>query len=271
MATIKAGEINLEYHIEGSGPPLLLIMGFGGQASSWGEPFLRGLRPHFTTVRFSNRGTGASDRPDAAITVPMMAEDAANLLDALGIGRPHVLGVSMGGMIAQELVLNHPQQVNGLVLGCTTPGVSRGVAAGPEVVTMLVPTPGLAREDQVRKMWPAICSPSFVEAANQFLEEMLASGLKTPTPMDTIMKQMVAIQSFDAYERLPRIEQPTLVIHGDRDVLVPPENGRIIAGRIPGAELRIIEDAAHMFFWEKTEESASQVVEFLSRVPAGSP
>src|SRR5437867_8580665 len=99
MATAKAGDINLEYYIEGSGPPLLMIMGLGGQASSWGEPFLQALQQRFTTIRFSNRGTGLSDNPATAFTIRTMADDAAGLLEALGIGRPHVLGISMGGMI----------------------------------------------------------------------------------------------------------------------------------------------------------------------------
>src|SRR5712691_6808675 len=103
MATAKAGDINLEYYIEGSGPPLLMIMGLGGQASSWGEPFLDELRQRFTTIRFSNRGTGLSENPATPLTVRVMADDAVGLLDTLGIERPHVLGISMGGMIAQEL------------------------------------------------------------------------------------------------------------------------------------------------------------------------
>src|SRR3990172_4638197 len=122
MAIAKAGDIKMEYYVEGSGPPLLLIMGLGGQSSSWGEPLLAGLQKQYTTVRFSNRGTGATDKPSAGFTVPQMAEDAAGLMRGIGIEKAHVFGISMGGMIAQELVLNHPEQVQGLVLGCTNCG-----------------------------------------------------------------------------------------------------------------------------------------------------
>jgi 3-oxoadipate enol-lactonase len=243
-------------------------MGFAGQASSWGEPFLAALRPRFTLIRFSNRGTGLSDRPDVQPTIRMMADDAAALLEALDRPKAHVLGISMGGMIAQELVLNHPQRVQGLVLGCTTPGGPKSVVAPPEVLASLMPQPGLSREEQIRKAWPIWCVPRFLEERRDFLEEMLASSLQTPTPIDTIMKQGVAVQGFDAYDRLPQIKAPTLVIHGDSDRLVPPENGRILADRIPGARLHILPDAAHLFFWEHPEDSARPIVEFLSTVPA---
>ncbi len=117
MPMAKVGDINMEYYVEGTGPPLLMIMGLGGQAKSWGEPFLDGLRTHFQIIRFSNRGTGASDKPGGELTIRMMADDAASLLGEIGLERAHVMGISMGGMIAQELVLNHPQVVQGLALG----------------------------------------------------------------------------------------------------------------------------------------------------------
>jgi pimeloyl-ACP methyl ester carboxylesterase len=268
MPIAKAGDINVEYYVEGSGPPLLMIMGFSGQASSWSERFLELLRPHFQIVRFSNRGTGLTDRPQAPYSVPMMADDAAGLLAELGIGRAHVLGISMGGMIAQELVLSYPERVQGLVLGCTTPGWSHGVPPSQEVMALLMPTPGVSLEEQFRKAWPAIVTPEFVEREREFLEEMLRVGLENVTTMDTLMRQAAAIQGFDAYERLPQIEAPTFIIHGDKDQLVPPQNGDILRERIPGSTVRILPGAAHMFFWEKPAESAEAIVEFLSSVPA---
>jgi pimeloyl-ACP methyl ester carboxylesterase len=267
MPVAKVGDINMEYHAEGNGPPLLMIMGFSGQASSWSERFVELLRPHFQVIRFSNRGTGLTDRPQVQYTVPMMADDAAGLLREMGIGKAHVLGISMGGMIAQELALNHSERVQGLVLGCTTPGRSRGVQASQEVMALMMPVPGLSLEDQFRKAWPAIVTQGFVEGEREFLEEMLRIGLENMTPMDTLMRQAVSIQAFDAYERLPQIQAPTLIIHGNKDRLIPPQNGDILRERIPGSTLRILPGAAHMFFWEKPAESAEVIVEFLSSVP----
>lgn len=268
MPLTKVGDINLDYYVEGSGPPLLLIMGFGGQASSWGQPFLEQLRPHFTAIRFSNRGTGLSDKPESPTTIRQMADDAAGLLDALGIPQAHVCGISMGGMIAQELVLNYPQKVNGLVLGCTTCGPADGTGASPEVLAMFAPTPGMTREDQVRKAWPGICAPSFIAAGSAFLEQMLLEGLTNATPIETLAKQTVAVQAHDTYDRLPQIKAPTLVIHGDLDLLVPTPNAQILHERIPGSRLHILPGAAHGFCWEAPKESAGAIVEFLSKVSA---
>jgi 3-oxoadipate enol-lactonase len=267
MPIAKVGDISIEYYVEGSGPPLVMIMGFSGQASSWSERFLELLRPHFQIVRFSNRGTGLTDRPQVQYSVRMMADDTAGLLQELGIEKTHVCGISMGGMIAQELVLNHAERVQGLVLGCTTPGWSQGVPPSQETMALLMPTPGVSLEEQFRKAWPAIVTPEFVERERDFLEEMLRIGLENVTTMDTLMRQAAAIQSFDAYERLPQIQAPTFVIHGDKDQLVPPQNGDILRQRIGGSTLRMVPGAAHMFFWEKPAEAAQAIVEFLSSVP----
>ena len=268
MPTIKAGDVNLEYYVEGDGPPLLMIMGFAGQANSWGEPIMTRLRERFTCIRFSNRGTGASDRPETPFKIRMMADDAIALLDALDIKQPHVFGISMGGMISQEVVLNYPERVNGLVLGCTTPGYAHGETAAPEVTAAMVPQPGLSVEEQVRNFWTAVCSPAFIESGAEFLNEMIVTNLNLAPSLDTVVKQVVAIQTFDSFDRLSQIEAPTLVIHGDIDRLIPPANGDVLADGIAGVEKVTLSGAAHMFFWEQPEESATAIVEFLARVPA---
>lgn len=276
MSMARVGDASIEYYLEGNGPPLLMISGFTAQASGWSEPFVRLLQPHFTTIRYSHRGTGTSDRLSGDITLRDLADDATGLLDALGIEKAHVLGVSMGGMIAQELVLNHPARVQGLVLGCTTcDGASHSqreggaVPAPPEVIALLTPQPGLSREEQLRQTWPAISTPEFIESHNDVLEERLQTSLINPTPIETSMRQMAAVQAFDSFDRLPEIEAPTLVIHGDRDVLVPVANAHVLKDRIRGGELSIVGGAGHLFTFEFPEESAAAVVEFLAKVPVG--
>jgi len=276
MSMAKVGDANIEYYLEGTGPPLLMISGFTAQASGWHEPFVRLLQPHFTTIRYSHRGTGTSDRLSGEITLRDLANDAAGLLSALGIEQAHVLGVSMGGMVAQELVLNHPQRVQGLVLGCTTCGGAShsdreggAVPAAPEVVALLTPQPGLSREEQVRRSWPAVTTPEFLESRRDVMEERLRLSLINPTPIETAMRQMAAVQMFDSFDRLPQIKAPTLVLHGDQDVLVPVANAHVLKERIAGAELRIVAGAGHLFTFESPEESAAAVVEFLTKVPVG--
>ena len=269
MPTIKVGELNIEYYVEGSGPPLLMIMGWIGNARFWGEAFLEPLRQRFHVIRLSNRGTGLSDKPDDELTVPLMAEDAAGLLRELGIPRAHVLGISMGGMIAQELVLNHPEAVQALVLGCTTCGFSHGVPTSPEVVAHAGQVSG-AQQDVIRQFLLSAATPEFVQRAGpEFWAWVTSTWLTAPTPWESIGRQFMAIQKFDTYERLPRITAPTLIVHGDRDQLVPVGNADILRERIAGSQVRIVPGVGHMFFWEKPEESAEAIIEFLkSAVPA---
>lgn len=272
MSTAKIGEATIEYYVEGSGPPLLMIMGFAGMAAAWGEPLMDLLRPRFTTVRFSNRGCGLSDLPPSPLTVRVMADDAAGLLAGLGIGRAHVFGISMGGMIAQEVALNYPQRVQGLVLGCTNCGGARTVMAQPEVMGKMGQLMNLVNEptaEMVNEFWRLAVTPEFVERRMDFLAAIAAAGMKTPPALPTLVRQFAAIQAFDTYERLPAIEAPTLVIHGTRDVLVPVANAGILRERIPGALVHIIHDVGHMFFWEKPVEAVQALTEFLASVPVG--
>jgi pimeloyl-ACP methyl ester carboxylesterase len=173
----------------------------------------------------------------------------------------------MGGMISQLLAINYPERVNGLVLGCTTTAMRRGPLPEPEVGEMLTPTPGLTREQQIKKAWPAMCTPGFIQSSVSFLETMLAASLTNPTPLDTIIKQAQAVQSFDSYDRVTTIEAPALVIHGDHDRMIPLSHGQVLAERIPNAELVVLADQGHMFFWEKPDETAKLVTSFLSRIP----
>ena len=269
MALVKVGELSIEYYVEGSGPPLLMIMGLGGQAASWGEPFLEQIRPHFQLVRFSNRGTGLTDKPGGEYSVRLMADDAAGLLRELGIPRAHVLGISMGGMIAQELALNHPQAVHGLVLGCTFCGPAHGVHLPPQTLARLGQVGAMPLEQRIEQFWLVTVTQGFIDKHRAFLDGIIQAHLATPTPWETFGRQFVAVQSFDTYDRLPQVKAPTLVIHGDQDVLIPVENADILHERIGGSQVRIVPGVGHMFFWEKPEESAGAIVEFLkSAVPA---
>ncbi len=269
MTITKIGDINIEYYIEGEGPPLLMIMGMGGQASSWGEPFLERLRPRFKTIRFSNRGTGLSDKPTTELSIRIMADDAAGLMAELGIERAHVMGISMGGMIAQELVLNHPERVQGLVLGCTNCGPGRGIPAPQETIAKFGQIASLPVEERIRRFWGITITPEFEESGKEFLDRIIAIAMETPTPMETFGRQFAAAMAFDTYERLPQIKAPTLIIHGDRDFLVPVGNADVLHSQISGSQVRIVPGVGHCFFWEKPDASADAIVEFLTKVPVG--
>jgi pimeloyl-ACP methyl ester carboxylesterase len=269
MPSAKVGDISMEYYVEGTGPPLLMIMGWIGHAGFWGEPFLERLRPHFRIVRFSSRGTGLTDKPGGEYSIRLLADDAAGLLAELGIEKAHVLGISMGGMIAQELALNHSQVVQGLALGCTNCGPSHSVTPTAQVVANLGQIATLPLQERIRQFLLTAATPEFLEKAEKkFWDWIIATWLAAPTPWETIGRHFMAIQSFDTYERLPQVQAPTLIVHGDRDQLIPVGNAEVLGKRIEGSQVQIVPGVGHIFFWEKPEESAGAIVEFLSSVPA---
>jgi len=267
MATTRVGDIDIEYYIEGSGPTLLMVMGMGGQASSWGQPFLSLLQRRFTTIRFSNRGTGRSSQSQEVTTISGMADDAGGLLQALDIESTHVLGISMGGMISQELVLNHPQLVQGVVLGCTLCGPAHSLPVPPETAARFAALNSMTREEKIKQFWAMTVTLEFERDHNDFLDNIVKTELESPTPEATMLRQMGAAMTFDTYDRLPQVKSPTLILHGDRDMLVVPGNGDILNERIPGSRVVTITNAGHCFFWEQPEQSAKAVIEFLTAVP----
>jgi 3-oxoadipate enol-lactonase len=256
MTLVRAGEIELDYERSGSGPPLLAIMGMSGTALHWGEPFLGPLREHFDVIAYDHRGVGASSRLEGELTTAAMAEDAAALLAALELDSAHVLGISMGGMIAQELALAHPERIRTLTLGCTYCGGEGSVLPAPERLQQL--TEAMMSGDRARALragWEINVSPAMAaddEAYARF--EVIAHRRAVALPV--IMAQMQACAAHDTNARLAELEMPTLVIHGTVDELLPVQNGRLIASRIPGSQLEILEDVGHLFFWERPELSA---------------
>jgi 3-oxoadipate enol-lactonase len=249
MPLIKAGNINLNYDTNGDGEPLLLIMGFGMPGAAWlpSLSFFEG----FKSIYFDNRGTGLSDKPEGIYTVEAMADDASNLMRALGIEKAKVFGVSMGGMIAQELTLRHPDQVSKVVLGCTMAGGTTAKMAAPEVVEKLLTGSGIMPTDPEKAfdiLLPVLIPPEFI-AEHPEVKQMLIAGAKMmpPTPAETAGRAMLGIQQFNAYDRLGQIKCPVLIVHGDKDVLVPPENANLIKSKIPQAEMYMIPGAGHAF------------------------
>jgi pimeloyl-ACP methyl ester carboxylesterase len=259
MPIAQVGEFELSYERSGAGEPLLLIMGMSGTARHWGDPFLNALRQDFEVIVFDHRGVGDSTPLQGAITISDMAADAAGLLAAIGVEAAHVTGISMGGMVAQELALTYPQRVRTLTLGCTYCGGPGSSLAGPDVVQRL--TEAMMSGDRERALevgWEVNVSPTMAadEAAKlRFLELGRSNAVAVPV----VMAQMQAILGHDTSARLPGIEMPTLVIHGTLDQMVPVENGRLIASLVPGAQLEIFDDVGHTFFWERPERSAELI------------
>jgi 3-oxoadipate enol-lactonase len=261
VPVVSAGEVELSYERSGSGPPLLLIMGATGTALSWGEPFLDALRQDFETIVYDNRGIGESSRMEEPFTTGQLGQDAAGLLDALEIDTAHVLGISMGGMAAQELALAHPERVRTLILGCTYCGGEGSSLTSAEVVQRMAEgrTSG-DRERAIRSSWEANVSAGFAADADAYAAYH-TRALERRVAVPVIVAQVQAIAAHDSYARLPGLTTPTLVVHGTDDQIFQVDNGRIVAQRIPGAHLEILEGVGHLFFLEQPQRSAELVRE----------
>jgi 3-oxoadipate enol-lactonase len=266
MTLISVGGHELDYERSGvgagEGPSLLLIMGMSGTALHWGEPFLDELRAQFDVIAYDHRGVGASTPLDGSVTIAEMAQDAAGLLNALSIEQADVLGISMGGMIAQELALAHPQLVRTLTLGCTYCAGEGSALTAPEVMQPLAEAMLSGdRERALRAGYEANVSKAADTANPALYERMLSINARRAVAVPVIMAQLQACVAHDTYARLPSIEIPTLVVHGTDDLMLPVQNGELIASRIRGARLEILDGTGHMFFWEQPEHSAQLVRE----------
>ena len=267
MPTARVGDLDIYYEIHGEGEPLLLIMGYGID-SQWWYTQIPAFSPEYKVIVFDNRGSGRSDKPDIPYTIEMMAGDAAGLLEVIGIDAAHVFGASMGGMIAQELVLGYPEKVISLVLGCTTPGGRNTALPDDEAVMFLFDherREQMPLEEQARELLSFFFSQEFIDNNENRLEEFISKVFQYITPLHGYRRQGEAINKFNAYDRVPEIKAPTLIISGTGDRLVLVENSRILASRIPDAELVLFENVGHCFTGEVPEEANRAVLDFLKK------
>lgn len=266
MPIVKAGAVNLSYDTFGAGEPLLLIMGFGAPGIAWMPvlPMLAG----FKCIYFDNRGTGNSDK-SGPYTIAQMADDAANLLAAQGIESALVYGVSMGGMIAQEMALRHPGRVIKMVLGCTTTGGPEAIAPEEETIAALLTAMKLMASDPeqaVDILLPVVHPPDFVTAHPEIKQmALMGAAMIPPAPADVIDQTLQGIAQFNSYDRLPEIKCPVMIVHGQRDILLKPENAQVLKSRLPHAELFMIPNAGHNFFAEDPMGVHQRIIEFLKR------
>jgi len=259
-----ANGARLYYEVYGEGEPLLLIMGLGANHLSW-TPQVPVYAREFQVIVFDNRGTGQSDFSEGVdYTIPLLADDAAALLDFLGIDAAHVYGVSVGGMIAQEMALRHPERVRSLILGATSPGGTHAAAPDPQALQGLLDQ-GAAVDRVVNPaLLDVLFSPAYLaEQGSELLEKFQRLADYPATSPEAYAAQLRAVARHDTYDRLPDIAAPTLVLHGTDDPLLPVGNAHILAERIPGAKLVLFEGARHAYLLEKQAEADAAVLDFL--------
>jgi len=258
MAFLQNQGARIYWDEQGSGDPILLIMGLGYPSYLWHRtrPV---LKERYRTIALDNRGSGQSDAPAGPYTIAMMASDAAAALDAAGVERAHVFGLSMGGMIAQEFALQYPGRVRSLILGCTAPGGPNAMRAEKRVSELLT-SRDMSPEDHARAMRPYVYDSS---TPLERIEEDLAIRRQWFPKPDAYAAQLQGIFAWEAYSRLQKITAPTLVIHGETDQLVPAGNGELIAARITGAQLVKLPHASHIFTTDQPEASLKAIMGFL--------
>ena len=261
MPSVPVAASQLHVERRGEGDPLLLIQGMGGNSGHWGEPFLRELERDFELILYDHRGTGRSGPSDGDATTATLAADALALLDALDIGRTHVFGFSMGGMVAQELALDATERVATLTLAGTSCGGTQSKPTSDEVVRTLT-TAALSgdRERVVKTGFGFLFSAAFAADAANY-PPFLAAARIHPASLNTLMEQQSAVMTHDAYGRIRGLAVPTLVVHGTQDRMLEAVNADLIASMVAGARLELLDGVGHLLFWEQPERVAQLVRE----------
>jgi len=268
MPKVGVGNIEIYYEVHGNGFPLVLISGASQSSETWGAEIME-LSKHYRVVTFDNRGTGRSSAPEGDYSIKTMGDDVAGLLDSLRISKAHILGPSMGSMVAQELAINHPKKVNGLILVGTTPGgsvydsIPGQREAHEKLRWMFAPPPDMPPEVLLEEIMRLCYTKEFFDKNKASI--MAVKPPKYPTPLSTIEKQFNAVFKFDTYDRLKTISSRTLVIHGEDDRICMPEGARMLAKQIPNAELKMFKQAGHGVLEEKWQEVKPAILDFLKR------
>jgi pimeloyl-ACP methyl ester carboxylesterase len=250
------------YEIHGEGVPLLLIMGLRRNLEWW-YCQIPALSNHFKVVAFDNRGAGRTDKPHMEYSMGLFADDTAGLMEALGIDSAHILGISMGGYIAQELALNHPKKVRSLILGCTSCGGDRAVLMSNERLKKFTANEGLTNEEILRKDMDIYFSDRFIKGHPDNIEQFIAVSLRHYQPPYAFISQFAACRKHDTVDRLHLITVPTLIMAGDDDPLVPSENSLILKERIPSARLVLFPGCRHCFFMENAALFNKETIQFV--------
>ena len=264
LSDAKAARL-IHWREAGDGPPLVLINGWSVSGLAWPETWLRQLESQFRVIRVDNRGTGWSRFAPSVYSIADLANDVVRVMDAIGVERARILGLSMGGMIAEELAMRRPERVEHLFIVASRPPAPRHIPAGGDRARalMMAPAAGVPLHEHVARLWAGCCAPGFMETHPTVLQELAAQVIARPTPRVLMRSQLRAILGWGGADRLRQLAVPTTVVHGDLDELIPVGNGMRLAQVIPGARYIELAGVGHLVPHEAPAELAALIEETL--------
>jgi pimeloyl-ACP methyl ester carboxylesterase len=269
MPIARNGIVKLHWESVGEGPAVLLVAGRGMKVDGWWAT-IPVLSRSFRVIAFDNRDTGRSSRLPWPYSVAQMADDAVAVLDAAGEERAHVYGISLGSLVAQEVALRHPDRVQALVLGSSSAGGFAAYLPSSFAGTFLARAGAMGPEEAE---WAAVAYTYGEKTRRHHPERIfadIAHRVKSPVEPLAYLHQAAAVATHNAFERLSQVTAPTLVVHGEQDVTVPPANALVLAEKIPGAQLRLWPDAGHMYIIDEPRADR-EIARFLRHHSAVAP
>ena len=261
MVKIQVDDIQINYESRGNGFPLLMIHGLSENLLSWDPNLIQGLSEEYKLILFDIPGSGNSGLPDKELSIRLLADETIRLLDVLGYTKVNVLGVSMGGMIAQELILNYAERIRKMVLCSTHCGRPKFVPPSLEVIQQ-INQEELSPQEMIKNILKALFSEKFLKENPDYVQDYINRRFSIPISKEGLMEQQKASMSFSSCDRLHSIKSPILILHGKKDIMVPPQNASILAEIIPNSKLRYLENSAH-FLAEEVDQLLKYISDFL--------
>ena len=268
MPYVKLEDVKIYYEIHGpeSGQPLLLLEGFGWDSWMWFRQVPE-FSKKYKCIVVDNRGVGKTSKPNYPYEMSMFAKDAIEVLNYLNIQKAHVLGISMGGFIAQEIAINYPDRIISLIIVSTTFGGPNAILATNDIIakSIAIPTETISKE-QAYNMRMSVLAPKEWLDENKKLTNQISIWInQNPRPIHAIVNQSHAVNNFNVEDKVSSITVPTLIIQGDSDLLIPPKNAELLHEKINNSTLVMIEKGYHWSFIQYYEKFNKLVLEFLDK------
>lgn len=268
--TIKDVNIYYEVHGPSEAPPLVCIEGWGYSLWMWFRQ-IPVFKKRYKCVVFDNRGVGKSSKPDYPYTMKMFADDTVGLMKALDITNAHILGISMGGFIGQQIAISYPEKVRSLIIASSSFGGPNAIPADNKTLAMMfaTPTETLSKEQAMEMRYSVAFSPQFLQKNELLIKQIQEWRDQNPQPLYARGHQASASLGFNAETKVKEISSPTLILQGDSDPVVPPKNAEMLADRISTSKLALIKGGPHLSFIEYYDKFNNAVMNFIDEVENG--